>query len=95
MEVELGNNPSFVWHSLLAVKDLIKAGSQWQIGDGKTIGVTSHAWLPNTPVFVNASSREMKVKELIDADTRQRDGGKIHALFDRRTCEDILAVPLN
>lgn len=24
-----------------------------------------------------------------------RDRGKIHALFDRRTCEDILAVPLN
>lgn len=24
-----------------------------------------------------------------------RDRGKVHALFDRRTCEDILAVPLN
>lgn len=24
-----------------------------------------------------------------------RDRGKIHALFDRQTCEDILAVPLN
>lgn len=54
----------------------------------------SHAWLPNAPVFVNAPTREMKVRELIDEDTRQWDRG-IHALFDRRACEDILAVPLN
>nr|POE67499.1 hypothetical protein CFP56_36665 [Quercus suber] len=55
----------------------------------------SHAWLPNAPVFVNAPTREMKVRELIEEDTRQWDRGKIHALFDRRACEDILAVPLN
>ena len=39
--------------------------------------------------------RETKVSELIDEDTRKWDRGKIHALFDSRACEDILAVPLN
>ncbi|KAL0012488.1 hypothetical protein SO802_007596 [Lithocarpus litseifolius] len=70
MEAEMGNNPSFVWRSLLESRDLIKAGSRWQVGDGKSIGVMSHVWLPNAPVFVNASTREMKVRELIDEDTR-------------------------
>ncbi|KAL0012411.1 hypothetical protein SO802_007519 [Lithocarpus litseifolius] len=53
-------------------RDLIKAGSRWQVGDGKSIGVMSHVWLQNAPVFVNAPTREMKVRELIDEDTRPR-----------------------
>ena len=34
MGVELGYNPSFVWRSLLATRDLIWEGSMWKIGNG-------------------------------------------------------------
>lgn len=51
MSAELGNNPSFVWRSLLQAKDIIQAGSRWQIGDGATIGVSAHKWLTQAPVF--------------------------------------------
>ena len=60
MEADLGDNPSFVWRSLLEARDLIKAGSRWQVGDGKSIGVMSHAWLPDAPVFVNAPTGRRK-----------------------------------
>lgn len=57
--------------------------------------MTTHSWLPHGPVFLNAPSRDMGVYDLIDEDTRQWDKGKLLATFDRRTCEAILALPLN
>nr|XP_023873925.1 uncharacterized protein LOC111986517 [Quercus suber] len=34
LTAELGPNPSFVWRSLLAARDIIIEGSRWQVGDG-------------------------------------------------------------
>lgn len=31
----MGNNPSFVWRSLLESRDLIRATTVWKVGDGK------------------------------------------------------------
>lgn len=51
MEAELGSSPAFVWRSLLQARDIIREGSFWKIGDGSTIGVESHKWLPLPPSF--------------------------------------------
>ena len=51
MDVELGSNPSFVRRSLLQARELLQEGSAWKIGDGKTVGIDSHKWLPNPPRF--------------------------------------------
>lgn len=95
LDTELGSNPSFVWRSLLASRDIIHAGSRWKIADGWKKLVTTHSWLPHSPAFLNAPSRDMRVYDFIDEDTRQLDKGKLFATFDRRTCEAILALPLN
>lgn len=50
MEAEFGNNPSYAWRSLLAAKDLIQEGLMWKVGDGSSIEVSNHIWLPNRPV---------------------------------------------
>ena len=94
LDAELGNNPSFVWRSLLAARDIIHTGSRWTIGDGRNVSVASHSWLPHSPVFLNTPSQDMKVIDLIDKDTWQWDRGKLFATYDRRTCESILALPL-
>ena len=52
MEAELGNNPSYVWRSLLAAREVIKEGSMWKVGDGSSIQVSKHKWLPTGPVFL-------------------------------------------
>ena len=46
-------------------------------------------------VFLGTPSQGMKVADLIDNDTRQWDRGKLSATFDSRTCDTILALPLN
>ena len=51
MEAELGNNPSFVWRSLLAAREIIKEGSRWKVGNGRKIGVFTHIWLSHSSAF--------------------------------------------
>ena len=95
MEAELGHNPSYVWRSLLAARDIIRAGSQWKVGDGRRIKVAVDKWLSHKPVFVGEDQTTMLVSELIDDDTGQWNRQKVHELFAPRTRCEILAMPLN
>ena len=63
---ELGSNLSAVWRSLLAAREVLSEGSTLQIGDGNSIGVTTHKWLPCAPAFLHEPNVKMKVCELID-----------------------------
>ena len=47
------------------------------------------------PIFLREPTLNMRVCELIDEDTRQWDRGKVLATFAQKTCEEILATPLN
>ena len=94
LEAELGNNPSLFWRSLLVARDVIKARSQWQVGDGHTIGVSTHVWLNQAPRFRNAPPPNLLVCDLIDGQTRQWDRGKLFDIFERQTIKDILTIPL-
>ena len=95
MEAELGHNPSYVWRSLLAARDIIRAGSQWKVGDGRRIKVAVDKWLSHKPVFVGQDQTTMLVSELTDDDTGQWNRQKVHELFAPRTRCEILAIPLN
>ena len=89
LKAELGPNPSFVWRSLLAARVIIMEGSRWQVGDGRTIEVATHVWLPHAPIFLQEPTLNMRVCELIDEDTRQWDRGKVLATFTQKTWGDI------
>ena len=85
MDAELGSNPSYVWRSLLAAREIIWEGSRWKVGDGNTIGVTTHGWLSHRPVFLGEQHIGLKVKDLIDSNTMQWDREKIFYLFVHKT----------
>ena len=65
------------------------------MGDGRTIEVAKHVWLPHAPIFLQEPTLNMRVCELIDEDTGQWDRGKVFTTFAQRTCEEILETPLN
>ena len=69
MDAELGSNPSYVWRSLLVAREIIYDGSKWGVGDGRTIGVTTHKWLSHKPNFLGEQQPDLMVKDLIDSDT--------------------------
>ena len=39
MDAELGSNPSYVWRSLWAAREIICEGLKWGVGHGRTIDV--------------------------------------------------------
>jgi len=94
MDVELGNNQSYVWRSLLAARNIICEGSKWKVGDGQTIGVSTHNWLSHESVFLVEQHQGLLVKDLIDGHTKQWDRERIFDLFAHRTRVEILAIPL-
>ena len=95
MMANVGSNPSFVWRSLLAARDIIFRGSNWRVGNGRTIGVYTHKWLTHKPIPRTEAVLDMRVCELIDKDTQQWDCGKLDAMFSQRTREEILSIPLD
>ena len=95
METKLSNNPSYVWRSLLAARDLIREGSIWQVGDGRTIEVSTHKWLSHKPVFIGEPRPNLMVSELIDENSGQWDREKLFDLVAYCTRMEIMAIPLS
>ena len=44
MEAEIEHNPSYVWWSLVATREVIMEGSRWRVGNGRQIEVGSRNW---------------------------------------------------
>ena len=95
MDAEVGSNPSYVWRSLLATRDLIKEGSKWQVGDGRHIEVSTPKWLTHKPIFLGEVQPNLLEKDLIHNATRQWDRDKMFHLFAHKTRMEILQMPLS
>ncbi|KAK4394738.1 hypothetical protein Sango_1628100 [Sesamum angolense] len=50
-KARLGPSPCYTWRSLLASRDLLAAGLQWKIGDGSSVPIVGHPWLPRPQSF--------------------------------------------
>lgn len=71
MDASLGNNPSYVWCSLLAAREIIQEGAVWKVGDGRKIEVSMHKWLSHKPIFIGETWPNMLVRELMNIVTMQ------------------------
>lgn len=70
-----GFAPSYVWRSILSVRDLIQKGSRWRIGNGEIVRIWQDRWLLDLLGFkllsrVRTLDKDVNVKELIDQDLR-------------------------
>ena len=67
----IGNNPSYMWCSIMTAQSLVKEGLRWRVGNEASIRIWEDRWLPNpsahriiTPkLFLHADTR---VEELIN-----------------------------
>nr|POE93161.1 hypothetical protein CFP56_40314 [Quercus suber] len=74
--------------------EFIKLGAKWKVGSGTTIEIVGHQWLPRPPCFRREGPGPLKVRELVDEDTRQWDRAMIAYWYEPYTCVDILRTPL-
>lgn len=49
MTAKTGENPSFIWRSLMWGRNLLKEGVQWRIGNGESVRIYEDNWIPNHP----------------------------------------------
>lgn len=99
LDAKLGNNPSFIWRSLLATQDLIRKGTRWRIGTGEKTHVLEDAWLQDSvhPFITtqHPALQNQMVKCLMKTGLREWDTEVIDDLFNERDQLLILGTPLS
>lgn len=62
-------NCSYAWRSILQATEVILKGAIWRVGDGASINIWEHRWLPNTAsnkvLSPQGSANVVWVKELL------------------------------
>ena len=76
------------------MRELIREGFAWQIGDGETVGVASHKWLPQPPIFRPEAYQSLKVRSLFNSSTRQWDRALLHSVITASTRYAVLGIKL-
>lgn len=99
-EAKLGHNPSFVWRSILAAKDVVVSGSRIQIGSGQNVLIGQEPWLPDinsgfTSSLLNEELAVAKVSSLMVPNQRCWDLDVIADIFNSRDKDLILQIPLS
>lgn len=94
-EAKLGHNPSFVWCSILSVKNVVFCGSRIQIGSGQNVLIGQDPWLPDiNNSFISSNLNEelvvAKVSSLMVPNQRRWDLYIVSNLFNSRDKELIL-----
>ena len=100
VEASLGNNPSYVWRSLMAAQKLVQHGLRWQIDNGFNVQVWKDKWLPSSSTYKVVSPRlnspaDLRVSKLIDSDNRCWNLHLLQQLFLAFEVEEIRSIPLS
>ncbi|XP_075498859.1 uncharacterized protein LOC142537187 [Primulina tabacum] len=98
MMAGLGNNPSYVWRSLLWSRELIRKGLCWRVGNGQGILAKQDPWIPTLPSF-HCQGNDLlddnaKVGNFITSSGSWNET-LVRQHFPPYEAEDILNVPLN
>ncbi|KAM7509219.1 hypothetical protein LguiA_019672 [Lonicera macranthoides] len=99
MEAKLGYNPNYVWRSIFASRDLVKAGARRRIVNGIDSKIWGCPWLQypdqpyvQTPPLFEAS--KVTIDALFILGKLEWDSVLILDMFDDQDCEEILSIIL-
>ena len=100
IEAGLGHNPSFVWRSLIAAKQVVVRGSRIQVGSGHNILIGSDPWLPDVEnrfvsTSLNESIASAPVYSLMVPGQRRWDYDVVADIFNTRDMDLKLQIPLS
>lgn len=100
LSVELGNQPSYAWRSIMAAQEFVQKGHRWQEGNGESIRIwkdmrllqTSTFRITSTPPVLNANEN---VSSLIDTQSGTWRTYMVRQLFSSDDANAILSIPLS
>uniref|UniRef100_A0A2N9IBI9 Reverse transcriptase domain-containing protein n=1 Tax=Fagus sylvatica TaxID=28930 RepID=A0A2N9IBI9_FAGSY len=94
LKAKLGSNPSYIWRSILAARELLRKGLRWQIGNGQQAHVWEDEWGQTT---LHQCSNPMEVQwvaDLIDAESGSWDVSILRKVFDEDSVQRVQQVVL-
>ena len=95
-ELEFG---SYVWKSILKGREVIQIGARFQVGNGKSIKIWQHHWLPikHPPLVMSPiieSKENATVDCLIDENTGKWDAKMLEGILIPAEAELVKKIPL-
>ena len=95
-ELEFG---SYVWKSILKGREVIQIGARFQVGNGKSIKIWQHHWLPikHPPLVTSPIIESMEnatVDCLIDENTGKWDAKMLEGILIPAEAELVKKIPL-
>jgi len=99
LEASLGKSPSYTWLSITSVAPLVRRGSYWLVGNGKTLSIWESQWVPGPWTFrpITPKPNNLNVSfvhELIDNDRGYWKEGLVKEIFLLCDAETILSILL-
>lgn len=99
LQAQLGANPSYMWRSILAAKDMVKQGGRRRIGDGEQTTVWHVPWLPgdNDGFMTTELPHELehiRVVNLMDTSSKTWDEEVLHDICNEHDVQLIKNIPI-
>uniref|UniRef100_A0A2N9FBI7 Reverse transcriptase domain-containing protein n=1 Tax=Fagus sylvatica TaxID=28930 RepID=A0A2N9FBI7_FAGSY len=94
LQAKVGSNPSFLWRSFLAAREVLRDGMTWKVGNGRSIDIWLDKWTPEVLTEGAEPNAVSKVAELIDQDLGWWNEALIDRTFDVRSAAIVKQVPL-
>ncbi|KAK6161547.1 hypothetical protein DH2020_004928 [Rehmannia glutinosa] len=99
LNATIGYNPSYTWKIIVAGRQIITKGIQWNIGNGCDTLVWKDPWVPNLPKFRILSPQGEGIMELRDGDLMHEDMlgwnvEQLKELFNPLEVTTIRSIPL-
>ncbi|XP_075640325.1 uncharacterized protein LOC142612079 [Castanea sativa] len=100
MEAQPGSKPSNIWRSIMAAKNIIKEGSRWVFGDGRSIEIWNASWLPSSASGKVITPKDAmgfgeNVASLINHEKEEWRTMLVKHIFLPHEAETILSIPLS
>ena len=100
MNAQLGGNPSYEWHSILAARGIIEKGLRWSIGNGKKVNIWKDRWLPTPVSFKVCNPRRQgsnveMVANLLDCENGIWDANKVKDTFLPHKANVVFGIPIS
>ncbi|XP_024178720.1 uncharacterized protein LOC112184715 [Rosa chinensis] len=98
LDADMGDRPSYSWRSIMEARPVLQAGLFWRIGNGTSVKIWEHAWIPNVPSHSLEKPNDTVfevVSDLINAQDCTWDIPAIHACFPSNIVPQVLSIPLS
>ena len=91
---------SYAWQSILKARRVVRLGSKWRIGDGKTVRIHGDKWLPNLQSSHVISPQKnfpnnTRVCTLMDVENSRWIEDHVRGEFIPHGAKAIISIPLS